>query len=160
MKVEDLLEELVGLTEDSKELPFINKSVIEKNQILDIVDEIRANLPHEIRQAKAIVADRANILDEAKKEAETVIRVAEDRRKAMLDENELIVLAKEEADKIVQGATAQAKSIKNAANQYVNDILAKTEKSLSDNLADFQRIRQSILSVNKKRPKPTANVEE
>lgn len=156
MKVEDLLEELVGLTEDAKEMPFVNKSFIEKNQILDIVDEIKANLPHEVRQAKAIVADRTKILDEAKAEAETVVRVAEERRKALLDESEITRQAQEQAEKIISEAKSQAKSIKNAANQYVDNIMEKAQSTLEENLNELQKTRQSLSTVQKKQ----AQIEE
>ena len=142
MKVDDLLDDLSDLLEDSKELPVVNKTMVDKAQIADIIDEIKANLPAETRQAKAIVADRAKIISDAKKEAEAIISVAEKKRNDMLENNELIVQARQEAERIVAEAETTAKKVKNAANNYVDSLLERTEAALAANLADFQQKRQ------------------
>lgn len=153
MKIEDLLEDLLNLLDESKELPLVNKTMVEKNQIVDIVDEIRANLPQETRQAKAIVSDRTKILNTAKEEAETIISVAERRRNDMLNESDIVVQAREEAERIVGEATEQSKAIRQAANRYVDDLMARAEEALAANLADFQQKRRSVMEA-KKRKKP------
>ena len=150
MKVDDLLDDLSDLLEDSKELPVVNKTMVDKAQITDIIDEIRANLPAETRQAKAIVADRAKIISDAKKEAEAIISVAEKKRNDMLESNELVIQAREEAERIVAEAETTAKKVKNAANNYVDSLLEKTESALATNLADFQNKRQILLQAKKK----------
>ena len=150
MKVEDLLDDLTDLLEDSKELPVVNKTMVDKAQIADIIDEIKANLPAETRQAKAIVADRTKILSDAKKEAEAIISVAEKKRNDMLENNEVVVQARQEAERIVAEAETMAKKVKNAANNYVDNLLERTEMALSANLADFQHKRQNILQAKKK----------
>lgn len=155
MKVDDLLDDLSDLLEDSKELPVVNKTMVDKAQIADIIDEIKANLPAETRQAKAIVADRAKIISDAKKEAEAIISVAEKKRNDMLDNNELVLQARQEAEKIVAEAETMAKKVKNAANNYVDGLLERTEEALSANLADFQQKRQNIL-LAKRKPKQEA----
>lgn len=152
MKVDDLLDDLTDLLEDSKELPVVNKTMVDKAQIADIIDEIKANLPAETRQAKAIVADRAKIMSDAKKEAEAIISVAEKKRTEMLDNDELMVQAREEAERIVAEAEAKAKKIKTAANSYVDSLLAKTEEALAVNLADFQKKRQILVEAKRQRP--------
>lgn len=156
MKVDDLLDDLTDLLEDSKELPVVNKKMVDKTQITDIIDEIKANLPAETRQAKAIVADRAKILSDAKKEAEAIISVAEKKRNDMLDNDELIVQARQEAERIVAEAETMAKKVKNAANNYVDSLLERTEAALAANLADFQKKRATIIQA-KKRPAQNQN---
>lgn len=153
MKVEDLLDDLLNLLEESKELPLVNKTIVEKSQVVDIVDEIRANLPQETRQAKAIVSDRTKILNTAREEAETIISVAEKRRNDMLNENAIIVQARDEAERIVQEATEQARSVRHAANKYVDDLMARTEEALAANLADFQNKRRTVTEAKKRKKK-------
>lgn len=153
MKVDELLEELVTLLEDSKELPVVGKTMVDKNQIIDIVDEIKANLPQETRQAKAIVADRAKIISDAKTEAEAIINVAEQKRNDMLNENDIVVQAREEAEQIVNDAKAQAKSVKNAAGNYVDDLMERAENALAANLADFQQRRENLAIAKNKTKK-------
>ena len=156
MKVDDLLDDLSDLLEDSKELPVVNKTMVDKAQIADIIDEIKANLPAETRQAKAIVADRTKIISDARKEAEAIISVAEKKRNDMLDSDELVLQARQEAERIIAEAETMAKKVKNAANNYVDSLLEKTEAALAANLADFQKKRQTIIQA-KKKPGQNAN---
>lgn len=150
MKVDELLEDLSDLLEDSKELPVVNKAMIDKSQIAYIIEEIRSNLPAETRQAKAIVADRTKIISDAKKEAEAIISVAEQKRNEMLENSEIVQQARNEAERIVSEAEARAKTVKNAANNYVSSLLERTENALAANLADFQEKRQTLLQAKKK----------
>lgn len=150
MKVDELLEDLSDLLEDSKELPVVNKAMIDKSQIAYIIEEIRSNLPAETRQAKAIVADRTKIISDAKKEAEAIISVAEQKRNEMLESSEIVQQARNEAERIVSEAEAKAKTLKNAANNYVSGLLERTENALAANLADFQGKRQTLLQAKKK----------
>lgn len=161
MKVDDLLDDLTDLLEDSKELPVVNKIMVDKSQIADIIDEIKANLPAETRQAKAIVADRAQILSDAKKEAEAIISVAEKKRADMLDNNELIIQARQEAERLIAEAETTAKKVKNAASNYVDTLLERTEAALAANLSDFKQKRQTIVQAKKKpNQKPQQQTEE
>ncbi|MBQ5565322.1 MAG: ATPase [Clostridia bacterium] len=157
MKVDDLLDELTELLSEAKDLPVVNKTMVDKNQITEIIDDIKANLPAETRQAKAIVADRTKILSDARKEAEAIINVAEQKRNEMLENDELVLQAKEEAERIVSEAETMAKKIKNAANNYVDSLLERTQQALADNLADFQRKRQAVIQAKKK---PESSEEE
>ena len=147
MKVDELLEDLSDILEDSKELPVVNKLMVDKSQITDIIDEIRANLPAETRQAKRVVSERNKILDEAKKQAETLISAANQQRTDMLESSEIVKQARLEAQRIIFEAQTTAKKIKNATNNYVDTVLQKTEESLAVNLKDFHQKRQAILSL-------------
>ncbi len=151
VKVDDLLDEILNILEESKELPLVNKVMVEKGPIIDAIDEIRANMPQETRQAKAIVSDRTRILNTAKEEAEAIISVAEKRRNDMLNESDILNQAREEAERIVQEANEQAKAIRHASNKYVDDLMARTEDALAANLSDFQQKRRSILEAKKRK---------
>ncbi|MBQ1389517.1 MAG: ATPase [Clostridia bacterium] len=147
MKVDELLEDLTDLLEDSKELPVVNKVMVDKVKISEIIDEIKANLPAETRQAKRIVSERNKILDEAKKQAETLISAATQQRTDMLESSEIVKQARQEAQRIIFEAQTTSKKIKNATNNYVDTVLQKTEEALSVNLTDFHKKRQAILSL-------------
>ncbi len=147
MKVDELLEDLTDLLEDSKELPVVNKVMVDKTQITDIIDEIKANLPAETRQAKRVVSERNKIIEEARKQAETLISAANQQRTTMLESSEIVIQARQEAQRIIAEANNTSKKIKNATNNYVDTVLQKTEEALSVNLNDFHRKRQSILSL-------------
>lgn len=159
MKVDDLLDDLSDLLDDAKDLPVVNKSMVDKAQISDIIEEIRKNLPVETRQAKAIVADRAKIISDAKKEADAIISVAETKRNEMLREDELVKQAEAEAKRIVADANITAQKVKNATNHYIDEILTKTEEVLTANLDDYRRKKQVIEKI-KSKPKKAEGADE
>lgn len=154
MKMEDLVNELQEMVNDAKGMPFANdKVLLNRDTILDILDEIEDAVPTEVRQAKNIVNDRNQILSQAKKEAEEIIKQAEERRKAMIDQHEITKQAKAQAAEIVTDAKAKAAGVKKAANQYVDDMMKKVETSLSSQYNEIKKTRQNILETQKKAEK-------
>lgn len=91
MKVEDLLLELRETIEDAKVLPLSGgKCLVDVENLKELLDDIEDTLPQEVRQAKAIVADRQKIIADAKSEAESIIRSAEDRKNLLLHKTKLL----------------------------------------------------------------------
>ena len=154
MKVDDLLDDLSDLLDDAKDMPILNKAMIDKTQIADIIDEIRKNLPVETRQAKAIVADRTKIINDAKAEADAIISVAEKKRNEMLAQDKLVIQANVEAKRIVSEANLMAQKVRNATNHYIDEILVKTDELLTSNLEDFKRKRAALEKAKSKPKKP------
>jgi len=159
MKVDDLLKDLESLLSEAKDLPVVNKAMIDKNQVADLIDDIRKNMPVEIRQAKAIVADRTKIISDAKREAQSIIDVAEQKRKEMLEQDELVKQARVEAQRITEEAELTAQKVKNATNNYINEILAKTDDLLDASLMEYRTKKQKIESLMKSSnsKKPASN---
>ena len=87
MEIFTLLETLEEIIENSKKMPFTNKVMIEQEDLLDIIKEIRLKLPEDLKQAKWVSEERDRILEEAKKEADDVVKEAENRIIAMIDEH-------------------------------------------------------------------------
>ena len=89
--VEDLIDELYDVLEKGWSLPLSGgKSFIDTEEARQILDEIREAIPAEVRKAKAIVADRAQIISEAQREAETIVRVAEEKAKTLVNQEEIV----------------------------------------------------------------------
>ena len=81
MNVSSLLDELDEMIDSAWNMPLSGgKALVDAERVREIVDKIRSSLPQEIRQAKAIVSDRSQIIADAKREAETVVRVADPGR--------------------------------------------------------------------------------
>ena len=99
MKVDDLILQLQDLVNDAKSMPFSGgKVLVNSEEIYDIIDQIQDSMPAEVRQAKNIVADRKQIITEANRESENIIRAAEERRKVMLNQSEIVREAQAKAD--------------------------------------------------------------
>ncbi|HIS69425.1 MAG TPA: ATPase [Candidatus Gallacutalibacter stercoravium] len=145
MNVDELIDELDEMLEKSWSLPLSGgRTVIDAERMREILDEIRENFPQEIRQAKAIVADRTQIINDAKREAETVVRVAEERVKVMVNQNEIVRQAQAKANDLLTQAQSKAREMRRAANDYVDDLMKRTDEQMTANLAELRKTRQNI----------------
>src|SRR5699024_382377 len=108
MNTEDLLDELYEMVDKAWNLPLSGgRAVLDGEEVKQILDEIRDSLPQELRQARAIVADRAQIVNDAKREAETIIRVAEERARNMVNQDEIVRQAQAKANDLITQAQAK-----------------------------------------------------
>lgn len=151
MKVDDLILDLQNLIDNAKSVPFSSgKVMVNSDEIFDIIAQIQDAMPAEVRQAKNIVADRKQILSEANSEAENIIRAAEERKKVMLNQNELVREAQVKARDLVEDAKAKSAEIRKAANVYADGILKRAEESLSTQLTDIKKTRSTLANSQKK----------
>ena len=152
MKLEILIEELQEIVETSKTMPLTGKKVINAEQLLEVIDEMRTNIPNEVKQAKIIAADSSNIIQKSKQEAERIVQQAEDRAKSMVERHEITRQAQQRAAEILASAESDAAKIKQAANNYIENVLKKADDQLSANLAELKKTRQSIKNFQLKTP--------
>lgn len=142
MNIEDLLDQIDEMLDNS--WGFAGKSVLNVDKLRDFIDDIRLNMPQEIKQARGIVAEKADIINTAKREAETIIKSAEDKAKALVAEEEITRLAQAKAVEIVNGAQTKSKDMRNAAQEFVDDLMKKTDEELTQTLADVRKARASL----------------
>lgn len=152
MKLEILIEELQDIVETSKSMPLTGKKVINAEQLLEVIDEMRTNIPNEVKQAKIIAADSSNIIEKSKQEAERIVQQAEDRAKSMVERHEITRQAQQRASEILASAESDAAKIRQAANNYIESILKRADEQLSANLAELKKTRQSIKTFQQKTP--------
>ena len=145
MNIEDILEQLDDMLDTAWAMPLSGgKVVVDGERVRDLLDSIRANLPSEIRQARAIVKDRGDIVDTAKKEAESIIRNAEERRNQILSHEEIVVQAQEKANEIHAQTQKRAREMRRSAQEYTDDILRRTEEVLAQQVAQVRQARVSL----------------
>lgn len=150
MRVDDLIVELQDLIADSKTLPLSGgKVIVEAEKVYDILDEIQDTLPAEVRQAKNIVADRSQIIAEAKKESDDIIRAAEERKKAMIDQSEIMRAAKAEAAELMNDVKAKTAEMRKAANDYVENLMKRTDDAITAQLTELRKTRQNLRITKK-----------
>ena len=146
--IDDILDMMDDMLDNASTVPFsVKKSIIDCDQMRDYINEIRLNLPQEIKQAKLIVRDRQSIINDANKEADSIVRRAEDRAKVIVSNDEITKAAKARAVEMINQAQAKSKEIKNAANKYIDDVLVQAEECLQANLADIRKTRQAVKSI-------------
>ncbi len=155
MNVEDILEQIDDILDEAWAMPLSGgKIVVDAERIRKLIDSVRGNLPPELRQARAIVKDRTDIIDTAKKEAETIIRNAEERRNQILSHDELVVQAQEKANEIQSQTQKRAREMRKTAQDFADDLLRHTEESLAQQIA---QVRQARTSLRNGRPQQSAD---
>ena len=151
MNIEEILDMLDELLDKSWSLPLSGgRSVVDDEKIRELLDDIRLNLPSEIKQAKAIVADRADILATAKREADAVVRRAADRARALIAQEEIIKQAQQKAAEILSQAQTKAKELRNASQDFSDDLLRQSEETLTKLLTEVRTTRQAMRSSLRK----------
>ncbi|MBQ8204051.1 MAG: ATPase [Clostridia bacterium] len=151
MTLDELLEQFDEVLDSGIKIPG-KRTVVDVEKLRAVVDDIRLNIPSEIKQARGIVADRADIITTAKHEADGIIRAAEERAKAMVAQEEIVKLSQEKAAEIIANAQAKSREMRKAAQDFVDDIMCRADEGLTANLAEVRKTRASL-----RQQVPTAN---
>ena len=145
MSIDEILEEMDDELDRSKNIPLTGgRSLIDVEQFRELVKQVRLNLPGEIKQAQALVNDRRVIINDAKAQAESIIRKAEEKAKVMVSEEVITKQAQQRAHEILTAAQTKSKEIRNATNDYVENMLSRVDELLTGNLADVRKTRAAL----------------
>lgn len=144
MEIFTLMDELEEYLEGAKTIPFTNKCIVDSEEILDILKEIRLKLPDELKQAKWVKEERNRILVEAQKEAEGIVKEAENRIISMIDEHEITRKAYEQKAQIIETANEMSREISKGTKDYADNILEKVEGVLQDALKTIENNRKEL----------------
>ena len=140
--IEEIITTLYEMVQDAWSLPLGNeKCVVERDKVLDLLDEISNQLPGELKQAKTIVESRNEVITNAKREAENILKQAEQRAKQMISREEITRQAAQQADEMVKAAQQKIKELKQVTNDYVDDAI----KMLPSREPPVVRVRQGQL---------------
>jgi vacuolar-type H+-ATPase subunit H len=144
MEILTVLETLEDLIERSSGVPFSGKCLVDREEVLEIIKEMRLKLPDDIKQAKWVKEERQRILLEAQKEANNILKDAENKIASLVDEHEITKKAYEQANEIVGSAQKNAREIRLGAREYADSVLNKVEEILTD-ATDVIRTNRSEL---------------
>lgn len=145
MTVEELLDKIDDMVDKAFSMPLSKgKCLIDADELRDTLDDIRAHLPSEIRQAKAIVSDRNDIIDDAKRESEEIIRKAEERARVLVSEEEVVKQAQQKATELLNQSQQKSREMRRSATDFAEDQLKRTEESLAERLQEVRQTRQAL----------------
>lgn len=144
MEIYRILDELEHELEEAARIPLTNKVVIQEDNIYKYIDQLRANLPEDIRQAQWIRKERQRILDDAENEAKSIIEKAKGRVEDLASETEIFKLAEQNGQEIIKKAKIQAQEISQGAFSYADDIMSKLQGQLEKHLSSIKEGRQQI----------------
>ena len=126
------------------------KRIVDVEQIRDYLDEVRAALPGELRQAQQIVNDRAQIVDSANAQAQAIEKKAEERARILVSDAEIVKAAQQRASEITSAAQTEARTLRQTVTDYCENMLRTTEDTMVENAAQVKNIRASLRQNAKK----------
>lgn len=140
--IEDIITALYDLVQDARAMPLAaDKCILERDKVLDMLDEIIAQMPAELKQSRTIVESRAEIIGQAKREAENVIRKAQEEAEHLVSQQVIYEEAKRRCAEEVAQAKAQIASLRKVSNEYMDDALRRTEEAIAKSLSEVQDTR-------------------
>jgi cell division septum initiation protein DivIVA len=144
MDVFQQLDRIEDLIVSSKHVPFSSSVMINETEIFELLDEFRSTLPEELKQARWMVKEKQEMMDEARNEADRTKEEAQTERARLIEETEIIKAARAEADRIIEEAQAQSREIRLEAEDYADERLANLEVTCYKLLEVIKRARERL----------------
>lgn len=160
--IEDIISALYDMVQDARALPLgADKCILERDKVLDMLDEIIAQLPVELKQARTIVESRNELIGQARREAEALIRQAQEKADKLVEEEAIYQEAKRQCREMVLQTQNRTAELRKASNDYMDDALRRTEEAIAMSLEDVRDTRTKFRAlVENQEKKATASVQE
>jgi regulator of protease activity HflC (stomatin/prohibitin superfamily) len=142
--LEDLVRQIEEAIRSARTMPLSSSALIDRKEVLDLIELLKRSLPEEIARARAVIRDRDEVVERARAQAERVLERAQTEREQQLSKTEIVQAASREADRMVAEAEAVSRRIKAEAESYVEGKLATFEVVLQKTLAAVERGRARL----------------
>ena len=144
----ELIEMLYTMISEAMGVPMSNgKCIVDRDRALDLIEEIKAQLPAEMAEAKRLVSARDEFIRNAKKEAESVRKMAEERARKLVEDQEVVRTAKARAEEMIATADTKSRELRRAANEYVAESLQGAEESVTQAMDIIRKTRTRFRSA-------------
>ena len=141
-EVMELIDQLYTMVSEAWGVPLGNeKCIVERDQVLEILDEIKTAMPVELSEAKRLVSARDEFINNAKREAEGIRNQAEERARALVDDQEIVRIAKARSNEMLASTQAKADALRRASSQFCDEALRRTEEAIQMALTEVQESR-------------------
>ncbi len=156
-----LLDILFGMISEAWSVPLGNdKCIIEREKALSIINDIKASLPSSIAEAKRLVAARDEFIGNAKREAEAMRKTAEQKSRMLVDEQEIIRIARARSSEMINAAENKSLELRRVAKEYVDDLMRQAEENLSASLETIRTARGSFRGAPAPRRAPLSQEDQ
>ena len=140
--IEDIITALYDLVQDARGLPLgADKCIVERDRVLDMLDEISAQLPTELKQSRTIVESRNELIGQAKREAEAIVRKAQEEADRLVSQQAIYEEAKRKCAEMVSQTKEQIAGLRKVSNEYMDDALRRTEEAIAQSLGEVRETR-------------------
>ena len=146
--IEDLITVLYDTIQDAKSVPLsADKCILERDRILDMLDEIIAQLPAELKQSRTIVESRNELIGQARRESETIIRQAQEKANQLITEEAIYQEAQRQSQELLLQTQTRMAELRRVSNEYMDDALLRTEESIAKSLAEVRDTRTKFRAL-------------
>ena len=146
--IEDIITALYDMIQDARAMPLAaDKCIIERDKALDMLDEIIAQLPAELKQSRTIVESRNELIGQARREAENIIRKAQEQADILVSQQAIYNEAKRQCVEMIEQTKTQIAGLRKASNEYMDDALRRTEEAIAQSLSEVKDTRAKFKSL-------------
>ena len=164
--IEDIIGALYDMVQDARSMPLAaDKCIVERDRVLDMLDEIIAQLPGELKQSRTIVESRNELISQARREAEGILRQAQEQAKQMVTKEAIYQEAKRRSEEMVGQTQEKINQLRKAGNEYMDDALRRTEETIAKALEEVKDTRMKFRTVTeaqekrREQPKQPENID-
>ena len=159
---EDIIGALYDLVQDARSMPLAaDKCIVERDKVLDMLDEIIAQLPVELKQARTIVESRSELINQARREAEAILRQAQEQAKQLVTQEAIYQEARRRSEELVGQTQNRINQLRKVGNEYMDESLRQTEEVIAKALGEVRdtRMKFRTLTEAQEQQKKPANVD-
>ena len=155
--IEDLITVLYDTIQDAKSVPLsADKCIVERDKILDMLDEIIAQLPAELKQSRTIVESRNELISQARRESESIIRQAQEKANQLVTQEAVYQEAQRQSQELLQQTQTRMAELRRVSNEYMDNALLRTEEAIAQSLAEVRDTRTKFKALAEAQEKKSA----
>ena len=140
--IEDIISALYDMIQDARALPLgADKCILDRDKVLDMLDEIIAQLPSELKQSRTIVESRNELIGQARREAETIVRQAQQKAQELVAQETVYQEARRQCQEMYDKTQERIAELRKVSNEYMDDALRRTEEAIAQSLSDVRETR-------------------
>ena len=159
--IEDIITALYDLVQDARSVPLAaDKCILERDKVLDMLDEIIAQLPAELKQSRTIVESRNELIGQARREAEGIVRQAQQKAKELVAEEAIYQEARRQCQEMFSKTQARLAELRKASNDYMDDALRRTEEAINQSLTEVRDTRAKFRALAESQENRSAEAAE
>ena len=143
--IDDILAALYDMVQDARSLPLAaDKCILERDKVLDMLDEVMGQMPSELKSARTIVEQNAELVAQARREAETIVRKAQEEAERLIAKEAIYEEAKRRCADMVEQTKKQIGNLRKVSNEYMDDALRRTEEAIAQSLDEVKQTREKF----------------
>ena len=156
--VEQIISALYDMVQEARNVPLSSdKCIVERDALLDMLDEISAQLPGELKQSRTIVESRNELIGQARREAENIVRQAQQKANELVEQEAIYLEAKRQCADMVANAQKRIADLRKASNDYMDDALRRTEEAIAQSLGQVKDTRAKFRALTATQEPQTAD---